>query len=563
MKLPDTQPIKENAVVVSPQDLAQEIKNAISQSAGAFLKVFGKKGNSKYYLTVLFDRSKVLAAEGQELESGAQICGEDVIHLLKELMGGPIIIDVYSLDEVGIKLSIAENLEIYSKTPKIPIEKLFGETQSSKAEKPKKAPEKPKSEPPEKSTAKKPAPEEKPKPSVEKPQKAEKTITQPGETEVVIEIPGGEVLKDALKEYTKHLISEAKRIRTLQINKIVYSGELSEGVVYLNVHMYGHSEGQMREVAEKRMLHAISKHAPIILRIADIKPILKEIKVILDGKEVAPQEIVEKDKKKVGKVDKEGRITLAVLEDVWPYFSAMARTVVGELNSQGISVKSAIFDVPGRREFEINAKLVVETSLPQEQATKTIRDTITRHAKELGRALKKYITVHTIDVEFLESVTPNKSAAKIPITSKAAEILQKKADLEREVEKLLQQAGVEELAFLTEEKKRESEKTLLKSRVEPAMEELKNRLHAELKLIPRVTFKWLKLNWDIKDTTVYLDIEASFMKEEIGGLFGSFSSVDENKIKQNVRETILRVIQGIQKDYGIKLSLTKFNVIIR
>ncbi len=555
MKLPNTQPIKENAVVVSPQDLAQEIKNAISRSAGAFLKVFGKKGNSKYYLTVLFDRSKVLAAEGQELESGAQICGEDVIHLLKELMGGPVVIDVYSLDEVGVKLSIAENLEIYSKTPKIPIEKLFGETPLPEAEKPKEAPEKPKLEPPERPTDKKPAPEE-------KPQKAE-TIAQPGEAEVVIEIPGGEVLKDALKEYTKYLISEAKRIRTLQIDKIVYSGELSEGVVYLNVYMYGHSEGQMREVAEKRMLHAISKHAPIILRIADVKPILKEIKVILDGKEVAPQEIVEKDKKKVGKVDKEGRITLAVLEDVWPYFSAMARTVVGELNSQGINVKSATFDVPGRREFEINAKLVVETSLPQEQATRTIRDTITRHAKEVGRALKKYITVHTIEVEFLESAALNKSAAKIPITSKAAEILQKKADLEREVEKLLQQAGVEELAFLTEEKKRESEKTLLKSRVEPAMEELKNRLHAELKLIPRVTFKWLKLNWDIKDTVVYLDIEASFMKEEIGGLFGSFSSVDENKIKQNVRETILRVIQDIQKDYGIKLSLTKFNVIVR
>ncbi len=554
MKLPNTRPIKENAVVMTPQDLAQEVKNAVSQSGGAFLKVFGKKGDSKYYITVLFDRGKVLAAEGQEIESGAQLVGEDAVRLLKELMGNPIIIDVYSLDEVSLKLSIAENLEVYSTTPKIPIDELFGGAPPSKAEKPEKTAEKPRPRPPEK------LPVEKPKP----PTAQEKPKPKPGEVEIVVDIDGGEMLEEALKEYTKHLISEAKRIRTLQINKVVYSGEVSGGVVYLNVYLYGHSEGQMREIAEKRMLHAISKHAPVILRVADIKPILKEIKVILNGKEVAPQEIVEKDKKKVGKVDKEGRITLAVLEDVWPYFSAMIRTAVGEINEQGIRVSSATFDVPGRKEFEVNAKLVVETSLPEDQATKIIRDIITKHAKELGRTLKSYVTVHSVEVEFIKRAAPLKpDIKKKPTTGKAAEILQKKAELEKEVEKLLQQAGVEELTFLTEEKKRESEKTLLKSRIEPAIEELKNRLHAELKLIPRVTFKWLKLNWDTRGTTVYVDIEASFMKEEVGGLFGSFSSVDENRIKQEITDTILRVIRDIQKDYGVKISLNKLNTIIR
>ncbi len=549
MKLPDTRPLKENVVVISPSDLAQEVKSVASQSGGAFLKIFGKKDNSKYYLTILFDRTKVLAAEGQDLESGAQVIGEEAINLFRKLMGNPMVVDVYSLDEIGVKLSIAENLDVYSKTPKITIEELFGGRAPARVEKPKPVP-KPAEKPVEKPAEKPVKAREKPKP-------------KPGEIEIVIEIPGGDVLEEALKEYTKHLISEAKRIRTLQINKVVYSGELTEGVVYLNVHIYGHSEGQMREVAEKRMLHAISKYAPVILRMADIKPILKEIKVILDGKEVAPQEIVERDKKKIGKVDREGRLTLAVLEDVWPYFSAMMRTVVNEIERQGIAVKAATFDVPGRKEFEVNAKLAVETSLPEDQARKIIRDTITKHTKELGRTLKRYMTVHNVEVEFIKKAETVKPSAKVPTTGKAAEILQKKAELEKEVEKLLQQAGVEELAFLTEEKKRESEKALLRSRIEPAMEELKNRLHTELKLIPRVTFKWLKLNWDAKGTTVYVDIEASFMKEEIGGLFGSFSGVDEGRIKRDVRETILRVIRDIQKEYGIKISLNKFNVIVR
>ena len=548
MKLPNTKPLKENIVVLSPSDLLRDVKEAVSQSDGAFLKVFGKRGNSRYYLTILFDRTKVLAAEGQDLDSNAQIVGEDAINLFRELLGNPMVVDVYSLDEVGVKLSIADNLEIYSKTPKTAIENLFGG-------KPSETPVKEMGISTEKA---RPKEETRTLPIKKPPEKA-----KPGEVEIVVEIPNGDVLENALREYTKHLLSEAKRIRTLQINKIVYSGEISGSVVYLNVHMYGHSEGQIREVAEKRMLHAVSKYAPVILRVSDIKPILKEIKVILNGKEVAPQEIVEKEKKKVGKIDKEGRITLAVLEDVWPYFSAMVRTAIGEIEGQGIVVRGATFDIPGRREFEVNAKLVVETALPEDQALRIIRDTITKHTKELGRTLKRYMTVHKVEVDFIKRAEQSRSGLKMPTSGKAAEILQKKADIEREVENLLKQAGVDELTFLTEEKKRESEKALLRSRIEPAMEELKNRLHTELKLIPRVTFKWLKLNWDAKGTTVYIDIEASFMKEEIGGLFGSFSGVNENRIKQDVRDTILRVIRDIQKEYGIKISLNKFNVIVR
>lgn len=552
MKLPNVAPVKENVVITSIQDLINEVQDVLSSSSGVFIKLFGKKGGSGYYIEILTDRSKVLAIEGQEISSGKKIVGNEAVPLLQELLSGPVIVDIYALDEIGVKLSIADNLEVYGNTPKIPIQDIV----STKVE-----------------VKEVPKPEEKPvqkaveAPKVEeKPPEKPKPAQQPEgkkveELEVVIDIPGGEVLEEALKEYAKHLLSEAKRVRTLQLNRIVFSGELTEGVVYLNVHLYGHSEGQMREVAEKRMLHAISKHAPVILRVADIKPILKDIRVILDGREVAPQQIVEKEKKKTGKVDREGRITLSVLEDVWPYFSAMAKTVVGEIQEAGIVVRAANFDIKGRKEFEVNAKFAVETDLPKDRVESMIRSIVSRHTRELGRTLHRYMTVHTIEVETIQ-----KTQAVAPVqpkSAKTAKILQKKEELEKEVEKLLKQAGVEDLAFLTEEKKKESEQTLLRSRIEPAMETLKTRLHTELKLIPRVTFKWLKLSWDVKDSTVYVSIEASFLKEEVGGLFGSFSGVDEERLKQDARETILRVIRDVSREYSISIKLQKLNVIVR
>ena len=89
------------------------------------------------------------------------------------------------------------------------------------------------------------------------------------------------------------------------------------------------------------------------------------------------------------------------------------------------------------------------------------------------------------------------------------------------------------------------------------------RLHTELKLIPRVTFKWLKMNWDVRDSTVYVSIEASFLKEEVGGLFGSFSGVDEERLKQDARETILRVLRDISREYSISIKLQKLSIIVR
>ncbi|WP_335755334.1 DUF2226 domain-containing protein [Thermococcus profundus] len=247
MKLPDIKPVKENLVVTSPQELIQEIKETASESGGVFIKLLGKKGSARYYLTVLFDRTKLLAAEGQDVDSNTPVVGDEAVALLNELLKGPVVVDVYPLDEIGVKLSIADNLEVYGQTPKIAIDELL----SGKPVKPVSATK----------PVPKPEPEQKPSPKpVQKP--GPKKAAGEGGVEIEIRIPGGDALENALREYSKHLLSEAKRIRTLQVNRIVFSGELSEGVVYLDVHLYGHSEGQMREIAEKRMLHAISKHAP-------------------------------------------------------------------------------------------------------------------------------------------------------------------------------------------------------------------------------------------------------------------------------------------------------------
>ncbi|WP_367883656.1 hypothetical protein [Thermococcus peptonophilus] len=80
---------------------------------------------------------------------------------------------------------------------------------------------------------------------------------------------------------------------------------------------------------------------------------------------------------------------------------------------------------------------------------------------------------------------------------------------------------------------------------------------------PRVTFKWLKLNHEVQGSTVYVDIEASFAKEEVGGLFGAYSGVSDEKIKEDVANTINRVIKEVSSEYSISIRLRKLNIILR
>lgn len=581
MQLPDKQPLIENVVVTSAGELKGLVEEGLSKGNGAFLKIFAKDSSGKYYLTILLDRSKILAAECLLVDKKQDLSGEEAISVLKSLIGKPMVVDVYDLDELEIKLSIADNVDVYAQTPKIPLEELLGKAEEgppareemkatttaavAKSEVPATLPvvEKVKTEAKVEETAEEkpeavPEPKPAPAPVEEKPAPA-------GKPEVVVNLSGGSVPEKAFQVYAEDLLKEAKRIKGLRINKIEFDANVGEGVVYLNVHIYGNSDGSANiEIAEKRMLHAVSKYAPVLLREAEIKPIVKDVSIVIDGQEVKPQEIVDKDKKKTGNVTKDGRISLTVLEDVWPYFSAYARTVVTEIESAGIRIKKAYFDVKGRREFEINLSMVAETGMTKEAVERIARDVLTRHARELGRSLKRYITVHNIDVEILAPAVTSKTTKETVVTSsKAAEVLAKKELLEKEVEQLLKQAGIDELTPFTEEKKKEAEEAMLKGRIEPALEMLKTRIHAEMKMIPRVTFKWLKLNHEIKDSTIQLEIETSFLREETGGLFGSFSGVSDSKIKKDIEDTIKRILKEVSKEYGIRIELRRLNITLR
>ncbi|NJE61026.1 hypothetical protein E3E51_04585 [Thermococcus sp. 21S7] len=585
MQLPDKQPLMENVVVTSAGELRALVEEIISKGNGAFLKIFAKDSGGKYYFTVLLDRSKVLAAECLIVDKKQDLNGEEAISVLKSLIGKPMVVDVYDLDELEIKLSIADNVDVYVRTPKTPLKELLETTGEgppakteemkatttatvAKSEVPATLPvvEKVKAEEKVEETV-----EEKPEAIPEEPKTAPAPVKEKpapaGKPEVVVNLNGGSVPEKAFQVYAEDLLKEAKRIKGLTISRIEFDANVGEGVVYLNVHIYGNSDGGARdiEIAEKRMLHAVSKYAPVLLREAEVKPIVKDVSIVIDGQEVKPQEIVNRDKKKTGNVTKDGKISLAVLEDVWPYFSAYARTVITEVESTGIKVKKAYFDVKGRREFEVNLSMVAEAGMTKEAVERILRDILTRHARELGRSLKRYITVHNIDVEVLTPAVTSKTAKETAVvtSSKAAEVLAKKELLEKEVEQLLKQAGIDELAPFTEEKKKEAEEAMLRGRIQPAIETLKNRIHAEMKLIPRVTFKWLKMNHEVKDSTIQLDIEASFLREETGGLFGSFSGVSDSKIKRDIESTIRRILREVSKEYSIRIELRRLNIIIR
>ena len=554
MQPPNSQPYKENEVVTSVSELSKLVADVLSSNSGLFMKVFAKKDTKAYLINLLVDRNKVLCIEATEV-GGETLRGKEALDTFKELLNNPMIVDVYPLDEVGVKMSIAENIDVYNESPKVALGEIFKgipvttttKTITTKATTEVKTGEK--IQPTEEKTEK---PKEMEKPSPETVRKA---------PEIVVEIKGGNIPEKAFKEYSKALLEDAKKIRSFKVQRIEFKGELTGGVLYLNVYIYGTSEGSMREIAEKRMLHSIGKYAPIILREADVKPVLRELKVILNGKEIAPEEIKVKEKRRSGKVDREGRISLTVLDEVWPYFSAMIRTAMSDVEKEGVSVKRANFDVLGRRELEINVSMVVETELPKDEVESMVKRVLSSHARELSRTINKYITIHKVEVDVLKP--PELAIQPKKVSGKAAEILSRKAELEKEVEDLLKKAGIDELSFLAEEKKKESEDLIIRNRVEPAMEELKNRLHRELKLVPRADFKWLKMRWDIQDTTVYVDLEASFAKEEVGGLFGTLSGVSDEKIKNDATETILYIMRDVGREHGITIKPRKINVIVR
>ena len=136
MQLPDVIPLEENIVCTNKDELLDLIYKAFSnrEFSGLFLKIFTKDEKEKYYGTILLDRKKLLAVQIDLLSSKKKLIGNDSTEILKKIINYPLVVDLYGLDEISLKLSITDNLEIYNATPKIELEKIFEEGRIESAE---------------------------------------------------------------------------------------------------------------------------------------------------------------------------------------------------------------------------------------------------------------------------------------------------------------------------------------------------------------------------------------------------------------------------------------------
>jgi len=164
VKLPSVPPMVENLVCKSKKEFLDVLAKALSKSGGAFAKVFGKVEGTPYYATLIIDREKVLAIEVLEVGSNASIVGRPAIEIMMDIVkSGSFIVDVFPLTDVELKVSIMDNMEVYSLTPKVRLEEICSDLASmvvketpqeipvsvpetTQIEKPKPKPQKPKTE---------------------------------------------------------------------------------------------------------------------------------------------------------------------------------------------------------------------------------------------------------------------------------------------------------------------------------------------------------------------------------------------------------------------------------
>lgn len=521
--------------------------------------MFTKDEKEKYYATILLDRKKLLAAQIDLLNSKKKLIGSDSVETLKRIIDYPLVVDLYGLDEISLKLSITDNLEIYNSTPKVELEKIFGENKIESAEVLEKEKllekalerkkEEAKTEPQVKvqEEIKKEAPPKKEEKPLEKAPKIEK---KPSAPEIDVKVVGGEIFKPVLQEYAEEILKEIKSLNGVSVERVGITGEVGSGVIYLHVNIHGTSERDKssREILERRVLYFANKHLPIIWRKAGLKPILSNAQ----AKITAPGESEEeKEEKKEVVIPRkvESNIIVEAHESVKPYFSTYARVIFKDIQSAGIDIDKMLLDIKGRSEHEINLTLWGKASgVSKEEAERIVNRILRTHAREIGKALNKYVTVHRVELHLEEE----------EVSSKAKQIMSKKEELEKEIEKLLKEAGVEELSYITEEKKKEAEEALLKSKVEPAIEELRKRLQREFTELPNSVFRWMNLDWEFKNGTVLVDLEASFDKRST--LLGI---VSDERVREDITRTLEKVTKEVSAEHNIPIKLRNTEIRIR
>lgn len=559
MELPTITPIEENIVCTRKEELLKLMQNVLSNQtfSGLFLKIFAKDKAEKYYATLLMDRRKLLALELLLLSSQKRVIGDETLNILKKILNYPLVVDIYGLDEIELKTSITDNIEIYNTTPKVEINEIFEEkiveheeiiekekilektlkTEEAKAEKTHKKP---------KTQKKETVPSE--KKEVEKEKK-------PSKPEIIVEVIGGEIFKPILEEYGKEVLKEVQTLEDISPEQVKITGEVGSGVIYLHVDFYGRSNKDPTtfQTAERRILYFINKHLPIIWRKAGLKPILSSSHAKVstpkgsfesEGEPTAP-------KKQIIPQKIESNITVEAHESIRPYFATYAKAILQDIENGGIEVKKMHLDIKGRSEHEIN--LILWGKAPGKtnaQVRALVEGILRTHAREISKALNKYITIHRVEINLEE--------AEEEVSENVKQILSKKEELEKEIEKLLQEMGVDEFSALTEEKRREVEESLLKSKVEPAIEDLRRRVQEMFKDLPNSVFRWMRLNWELQRSEVLISLEASFDKRET--LIGV---VSDDRIIEDALQVLNMSIQEISKEYNIPIKIKKTNINVR
>ncbi|KPU63525.1 hypothetical protein EP1X_04120 [Thermococcus sp. EP1] len=569
MQLPRITPIEENIVCTKKGEILELVRNTLSNQefSGVFLKIFAKDDTEKYYVTLLMDKRKLLASKVSLLSSKTEVIGDESLKILKRIVNYPLVVDIYGLDEIELKISITDNLDIHNATPKIEIDKIFEETiieNKELAEKEKILEEALKKKEEVKKEEAKPEPKfpptveekvapkkEKPPKKLPKPKKRKKTL----EPEIIVEVIGGEIFKPILKEYTEEVLKEVQTLNGVSPQKVKITGEVGSGVMYLHVEFYGISEGEpnTRQMSERRILYFINKHLPIIWRKAGLKPILSgaRAKIAGPGESFEEEKETSENKKKIAPRKIESNISVEAHESIKPYFSTYARAILQDIQNAGIDVEKMHLDIKGRSEHEINLTLWGKApGKTQAQARSIVESILKTHAKEISKALNKYITVHRVEINLEET--------EGEVSESVKQILSKKEELEKEIEKLLKEVGVDELSSLTEEKRREIEESLIKPKVEPAIEALRRRLQNMFKELPNSVFRWMRLDWELHRNEVLITLEASFDKR--GSLIGV---VSDDRIIEDATQVLNTAVQEISKEHNVPIKIKNVNINVR
>ncbi|CAB49176.1 hypothetical protein [Pyrococcus abyssi] len=558
MELPSISKNAESRVCLSAEELLNFLTDSLKAKdvKGLHVKIAGKDEKDSYVIELLVDKKRILAAKCVSESRKEIMYGDEAIRTLARIAEIPVIVTVQPLDETSFRLALANNIEIYSKTPAIPLSEVFKrqaeETIEEAIEEAKVEREREIREIEEETT------------KVIEEKKEEAEIPEEFKIEIMGNVENKETIENALREYVNLTKSEiAKYLNGAHLKSGRISAEIGTGTIGIVAEFNVVSERGDPEIIKRKSLFLINKHLPKIMRKINLKPIIKDIKVnAIVGSKISSMEEKEREDTSLWRLTKPPthqlaqNLYLTVDPKFKPYFTGFARTLLREIQDSKIKVDKLEIEIYGGvKEFEINVKLQgTANDLDEPRVQAIITRLAKRHASELSKILNKYVWVNSVTVKLGKS--------ELGLSAKASEILKRKKEIEEEVERMLKEAKIEELNYLLEDKKKEIDR-IIKPRIDSAIKELKEKLKEELKALPNAEFRWLKANYEFRDNIVELSIEASLAKREEEGLFGVLSTVSDEDIRKSAIDVILREIKNAERENNIQIRLKRLDIAVR